>query len=90
MIEESLTKAVFTTVYVIENNSPIVYVSHDMDGDWQFFGSEENIEIDKSRIVLLEEIIERDPSVKELLDMSKGTAAYRKSRESEWIRITKN
>ena len=87
MNEESLTKAVFTTVYVIENNSPIVYVSHDMDGDWQFFGPEENVEMDKSRVVLLGEIIDMDSSLKELLDMPMGTAAYRKSRESEWLKL---
>jgi len=87
---ESLTKAVFTTVYVIENNSPIIYVSHDMDGDWQFFGAEKGVEMDKARIVALGEIIERDPSVKEVLDMPKGTNAHRKSPESEWVRVTTN
>ena len=90
MAEESLTKAVFTTVFVIENKSPIIYVSHDMDGDWQFFGSEKNVEIDKARIVSLGEIIEMDPSVKVVLDMPKGTDAHRKSPKSEWVRITRN
>lgn len=90
MVEESLTKAVFTTVYVIENNSPIIYVYHDMDGDWQFFGPEENVETDKARIVSLGEIIEMDASVKEVLDMPKGTDAHRKSRESEWVKISRN
>jgi hypothetical protein len=90
MIEESLTKAVFTTVYVIENNSPIIYVSHDMDGDWQFFGPEKDVEVDKARVVSLEEIIEIDASVKEVLDMPKGTDAHRKSLESEWVKISKN
>ena len=90
MNEESLTKAVFTTVYVIENNSPIVYVSHDMDGDWQFFGPEENVEMDKSRVVLLGEIIDMDSSLKELLDLPMGTAAYRQSRESERLKLSKN
>ncbi len=90
MSKTSLTKEVFTTVYVIEKDSPIVYVSHDMDGDWQFFGNEENVEIDKARVVLLGEIIKRDPSVKEVLDMPKGTAAYRKSIKSSWIKASKN
>lgn len=90
MLKESLTKAVFTTVYVIENNSPIVYISHDMDGDWQFFGPEQNVGIDESRIVLLGEIIEMDPSIQKVLDIPNGTTAYRKSQESEWIKISKN
>ena len=90
MIKELLTKAVFTTVYVIENNSPIVYVSHDIDGDWQFFGHEKDVEIDKARVVSLEEIIEIDSSVKDVLDMPRGTAAHRKSRESEWVKISSN
>jgi hypothetical protein len=52
------------------------------------FGTEDNAEIDKAMVVPSGEIIEMDSSIKQLLDMSKGTSAYRKSKESEWILTT--
>jgi hypothetical protein len=85
-----LNKAVFTTVYVLNRISPIVYVSHDADDDWQFFGPEKNVQIDKARVMSLGEIIEMDPTVKELLNMPIGTEAHRKDIGSEWMRINKS
>jgi hypothetical protein len=34
---EPENKAVITTKFVVENNSTIVSVFYDEDGDWQFF-----------------------------------------------------
>lgn len=61
-----------------------------MDDNWQFFGPEENVDTNEAKVVLLEEIITIDPSVKELLDLPLGTAAYRKSKETQWVRAAKN
>ena len=40
-IDETRNKAVLTTRYVVKNNSPVVTVIYDEDGDWQFLGTEE-------------------------------------------------
>ncbi len=42
-IDENPNKAVLTTRYVIKNNSPIVCVIYDEDGDWQFWGASDNL-----------------------------------------------
>ena len=40
-IDENRNKAILTTRYIIKNNSPVVTVIYDEDGDWQFLGAEE-------------------------------------------------
>jgi hypothetical protein len=75
--------AVFTTKYVVEKGSPIIYVSHDDEGDWQFFSKEDATE-QEARIVTLDEIIERDPSIKEILWMPEGMEAWREGAGKAW------
>ena len=70
-----LKQAVFTTKYVLENNSPIVYASHDDGGDWQFFGKEEELSEEDSRIISFGEMLKICPSLKEILWISKGMEA---------------
>lgn len=38
--EENKNKSAITTKYVVNNNSIIVSVFYDEDGDWQFLGEE--------------------------------------------------
>lgn len=71
-----LNQAVFTTKYVVEKNSPIIYVSHDEEGDWQFFGAEVGLTSDDARVVSLGEIIGIQPSLKEILWMPAGMQAW--------------
>ena len=80
----NLNVAVFTTKYVVKEGSPIVYVSHDSDGDWQFFGAETNVPIENSMLVSLGEIIEMDASIKELLKIPMFSEAHRKNKSSKW------
>ena len=58
-IDENRNKAVLTTRYVVKNNSSVVTVIYDEDGDWQFLGAEE---IDESDAVVLsmKEMIKHD------------------------------
>ena len=79
-------QAVFTTKFVIEDNSPLTYVSHDNEGDWQFFSQEDANESD-ARIVSLEEMIDRDPTINQILNIPTGKAAYRNNISDEWIII---
>ncbi len=77
------TRPVFTTKFVIENNSDIIYVSHDADGDWQFFSKEEAYEKDV-RVVSLNEILEIDASVNKILCLPEGTEAWRSKKGDKW------
>lgn len=76
--------AVITTKFVIENKSPIVSVFRDEDGDWQFFGKEENIQEQDARVIGLDEILEIDLSIKDILWINNGMQAWRDTIDGEW------
>ena len=81
---DSLNTAVFTTKYVLNNNSTILYVYHyEEDGAWEFLGIENHNEEDY-RVLSLEEIINIDSSILEIASMDIGYYAKRKSKNTEW------
>ena len=73
-----------TTKYVVNNNSIIVSVFYDEDGDWQFLGEEEVSEED-AIVVSIQEMIDIDKSLVNLPDLKEGESAYRKNKESIWL-----
>ena len=76
---------VFTTKYVIEENSPIVFISHDDDGSLQFHGIEEDFTTDDAKVVSLAEIVKLDETVKEVLDkIPIGYEAHRDKIVDDW------
>lgn len=84
IIEENKNKSAITTKYVANNNSIIVSVFYDEDGDWQFFGEEEVSEED-AIVVSIQEMIDIDKSLVNLPDLKEGESAYRKNKESIWL-----
>ena len=76
-------KPIFTTKFVIEDRSEIIYVAHDKDGDWQFFSKEDASE-QEARIVFMNEMLVLDPSIKEILWIPEGTEAWREGVGKEW------
>lgn len=82
---DDLNTAVFTTKFILESQSPIMYVYHyEEDGAWQFSGLEDCEEND-FRIVSLEEIINIDNTILQISDLPFGFYAYRESKHSQWI-----
>ena len=85
-MENSTDTAVFTTKFVLEDNKAITYVTHDIeDGAWQFFSDDkfDNFE-SVAKIVGLNEIMNIDPTLKELADMKPGNVATRKYKGDKW------
>lgn len=83
---EPLTTAVYTTVHVMKERSPIVWVSHELDGDWQFMGNEPIEDYTKiAMVVSLAEIIKVDKSVLKVSDLAMGYCATRKQKSDKWI-----
>ncbi|GMT48494.1 MAG: hypothetical protein IEMM0008_0033 [bacterium] len=71
--------------HVLENQMPILYVTHDEDdGGWQFLCGAENHEDQHGRIIALFEVTTIDPSVNKLYDMPPGVGAERESRNDQW------
>ena len=85
MVNENLNVHVFTTHFVIKEKSPILSVYHDEDGDWQFLGKETDLREEDAMIVSLEEILNFDPTLKQILSLPIGSKAYRQDQYSGWI-----
>ena len=80
-----MNTAVYTTVHVMKENSPIEWVSHELDGDWQFMGCEAIGDYTKiAMVVSLESIIKKDRSVLKVADLPMGYCATRKVRSDKW------
>jgi len=88
--KEDYDTAVFTTKFVLEKKSPILYVFHFSDDSWQFSGPEENLSHDDFKLVSLKEIIALDNSILEVAHLPLGSEATRINHESSWRINTEN
>lgn len=66
----------------MDANSPIIYVSYDESGDWQFFGDEDITESDTC-VISVEQILALDDTLS-FLDLSPGQSAKRIDPDSDW------
>ena len=76
--------ACFTCRHVLEENKPILYVSHDEDGYWQFLCGGEHKEED-ARVVSLATILNIDETMGDLAELDCGVYAEAESAASDWI-----
>ncbi len=83
--QDAKNTAVITTRQVIEDDHPILLVSHDEDGDWQFLCGTTD-EPDDGRLVSLSFVVEQFASVTELADLPTGWQAHRDTPEQPWQR----
>ena len=71
---------------ILDGSEPILLVSHDADDHgWQFIGSTDANRED-GRVVCLEHMVSRDPSVIQLADLPPGWQATRRSPKHPWQR----
>lgn len=83
--DENPRLGVLTTAAVLAG-APILMVTHDEDdGGWQFLCGTTNEPAD-GRIVHLEEIVARDPTVAAVADLPLGWLAFRSAIGEEWNR----
>jgi hypothetical protein len=83
---EGKNRLVFTTRPVMERGMPVVLVTHNDDGDWQFLCGTTNDTADWL-LVLLKNVAEKSPSIKELVDLPRGWQAIRESPDRPWQRM---
>tara|TARA_R110000868_G_C10617470_1_gene741942 strand:- start:14 stop:718 length:705 start_codon:yes stop_codon:yes gene_type:complete len=79
---EDKNLGVFTTKQFLDENKPIIRVTHDEDGDWQFLT--ENAELKDAKIVHLEHLIEKDKTLNELFRLDYGESAERNFIGDNW------
>ena len=76
--------ACFTCCHVLNEHKPILYVSHDEDGYWQFLCGGQRRQAD-AKIVSLAEILKIDSSMADLAELDYGECAEATDMESDWI-----
>jgi hypothetical protein len=78
--------AAITSKHVISREKPILLVSHDLDDHgWQFLTGE-SVSTDEAKVVSMQEIVEIDPTLKEVSDLPPGWSAQRSTAGSSWMR----
>jgi hypothetical protein len=82
---EGKNRAVFTTKPVIEDNLPILLVSHDGDGDWQFLCGTTSRPKD-GLIVSLGSVFKQDRTLAAVADLPEGWTASRTAIGPDWKR----
>ena len=78
--------AAFICPHVYENSKPILLVSHDENGDWQFLCGGDHDVNEEPRVVGIIHLLERDPSLNEIADLPIHWEAERNAVGGEWIR----
>ena len=71
--------------HVFENTRPIVYACTS-DGEWQFLCSQRSHADEVPYVVGLSHLVERDESLKEILDLPIDWEAVRDSIDASWER----
>jgi hypothetical protein len=70
---------------VIHDGLPILLVSHDEEGDWQFLCGITD-QVDDGAVVSLGSILQRDSTLADLADLPQGWQASREAVGSDWKR----
>lgn len=77
--------AVFTCNHIIDEKSPILYATHDEEGDWQFLCGGNNHTEANAKIISLKQAVELDNTLNELYEMPVGVGAEREKVGAKWI-----
>jgi hypothetical protein len=83
--DEPTNVAAFGTVRVFREDYPILYVSHDHDGDWQILCGTTN-DLEHAMVVCLGCAFQKDPTIGQLADLPIGWIARRESVNHPWVR----
>lgn len=81
---DSPDTACFSCRHVVTDGLPILSVTHDHDGSWQFLCGQVHNETD-AKIISLKQVTEIDPSVNGLYKMPTGVGADRETQADEWV-----
>jgi len=82
---EPETTLAICCVHVLERTRPILRVSHDEDGDWQFLCGESH-ETSEGRVICMGCALEIDGTLVAIAGLKAGWGADRDSQEAVWVR----
>lgn len=76
---------VYICPHVFEGTRPILLVSHEEDGDWQFLCGDLHDEDELPKLVGIGHLLEKDPSLNELAGLEPGYEAERAAVREQWL-----
>jgi hypothetical protein len=76
---------VISTKQIINEDVPILNVTHELDGVWQFLNHYVAVSEEDAVIVGIHEIVKVDPTLVEIINLPRGSSAHRKNIGSQWI-----
>lgn len=72
---------------VWDNNEPVLFVRHDHNADWQMLcGGDEHGDASEIYVLHKEHLVERDPSLRDVIDLPTGWEAERDALYASWRR----
>lgn len=82
--KEAKTTACFVCNHVLDKKRPILYATHDSDGDWQFLCGQEDHTESNVKIISLLQAVELDKTINELYEMPTNVGAEREKVTEKW------
>lgn len=82
--QESLNTAVITTKWVLDGEPILNVYHHEDDGMWEFTGSTQGHEDSDYKVISLEEVIQRDPTIQHVSELPLGYCANRTAVDILW------
>lgn len=82
--KEPENTACFTCSHVVDGHQPILYASHDADGDWQFLCGQDAHTEETAKVISLGEAVKLDGTLNELYEMPCNVGAERSSPNAKW------
>ncbi len=76
--------AVYICSHVFENTKPILLVCHE-SGDWQFLCGGTHEINEKPKVVCIDHLLARDPSLNEVSSLPENYDAERKAIGEKWV-----
>ena len=82
--EDPRDRRVYTTRFVVDKDFPVLVVSHDPDGEWEFLCGTTDKPKD-AREILLGEVVDLDERLLEVADLPVGWRALRADPGGPWM-----
>lgn len=82
---DKVSAAAFCTGKVFHERFPVLQVTHDGNGDWQFLDATSD-DLGEPVLVCLGCVFERDPSLAQIADLPRGWSAFREHPGAQWER----
>lgn len=83
--KDTKNTACFVCNHVFDKSKPILYVTHDSDGYWQFLCGEDHHTEDDIKVISLLQAVTLDATINDLYEMPLNAGAERKQINEKWI-----